>query len=223
MRPDTDMRGSYITTFTGLKFYPLDPHDGDRYRIEDIAHALANCCRFAGHCREFYSVAQHSVLMSQLTNDLVLKRWALMHDSCEAYVGDMVRPLKKFYVPWKRIERRILENVSMKWGLPWPMPEILKTWDSQLLMTEMRDLLPAGSTCTPAVPCEPLKQTIKGMPPAIAKDLFLQTFHQLFKRGKHESYSGAYPKAVKGPVPVHDGVRTDAPAGQVRKKKRKDV
>ena len=113
MRPDTEMRGSYIPTFTGLKFYPLDPHDQDRYRIEDIAHALANCCRFAGHTREFYSVAQHSTLMCSMTDDITLKRWALMHDSCEAYVGDMVRPLKKFYIPWKRIERRILEQVAI--------------------------------------------------------------------------------------------------------------
>lgn len=237
MRPDEEMRGSYITTFTGLKFYPLDPHDQDRYRIEDIAHALAHVCRWAGHTREFYSVAQHSVLMSQLTEDLVLKRWGLMHDSCEAYVGDMVRPLKKFYSPWRRIERRILEQVALKWGLPWPMPEILKTWDSQLLFTEARDLMPPGTTCKAAVQdVELLKITIKPLPPAIAKEVFLETFKDLFmsrgadeipapvEGGKHEEDDNrADPKKSEGPLRMPIGLRPEPPAGKVRKKKRKDV
>ena len=60
--------GDWIQVYTGGQFWPLDPRP-EEIHIEDIAHALALTCRFTGHCREFYSVAQHSLLVSYYVAD----------------------------------------------------------------------------------------------------------------------------------------------------------
>lgn len=85
------LSGDWIQTFTGKKFYPLSPQIED-ICIEDIAHALSNVCRYAGHCRDFYSVAQHCVMVSDWMPSMKLE--GLMHDASEAYLGDISRPLK---------------------------------------------------------------------------------------------------------------------------------
>src|ERR1700724_2684254 len=83
--------GGWQQTFTGRRFYPLSPRVED-VCIEDIAHALSNICRYGGHCREFYSVAQHCNMVSDWMPEFKLE--GLLHDSPEAYIGDMVRPVK---------------------------------------------------------------------------------------------------------------------------------
>lgn len=88
-----DRRGEWILTFSGERFYPFSPAP-EEVKTKDIAHALANICRFNGHTRGFYSVAAHSVHVSRLVPpEFALE--ALLHDAAEAYVGDMVRPLKR--------------------------------------------------------------------------------------------------------------------------------
>ena len=83
---------TWIQTYTGRKFYPLDPHAED-VCIEDIAHALALKCRYTGHCREFFSIAQHSVMVSRMVpeSDAIC---GLLHDATEAYLPDVARPIK---------------------------------------------------------------------------------------------------------------------------------
>jgi hypothetical protein len=88
--------GPYIQTVSGRRFNPFEP-DREQIDISDIATALANQCRFGGHTRTFYSVAQHSCLIS----DLVRERGggaadalsALLHDASEAYLVDLRREL----------------------------------------------------------------------------------------------------------------------------------
>src|SRR5881392_3435793 len=60
--------GPYLQTVSGRFVNPFDP-DPEQLDIGDIARALANVCRFGGHCRSFYSVAQHSVIVSELVEE----------------------------------------------------------------------------------------------------------------------------------------------------------
>ena len=86
----------YISTLKGNIFDFEKPWDVV-LDIEEIAHHLSMICRFNGGCTRYYSVAEHSVHISRLTDDLMLQRWALLHDVSEAFLGDMVTPFKKHY------------------------------------------------------------------------------------------------------------------------------
>src|SRR5690348_16971168 len=89
--------GPYLQTVSGRWVNPFDP-DPEQLDIGDIARALANICRFGGHARAFYSVAQHSVIVSRLVEErgggAEDAFAALMHDATEAYLGDMPHPIK---------------------------------------------------------------------------------------------------------------------------------
>lgn len=135
--------GDWIQTFSGGKFYPLDPRP-DQVKIEDIAHALSNLCRFAGHVREFYSVAQHSVLVSHFCKP-EFALWGLLHDAPEAYICDLPRPVKYHseLAAYKIVEKRLEEAIVKHFGLsPSWEPNDIKWTDRRLLFTERRDLLP---------------------------------------------------------------------------------
>jgi len=82
--------GDWIQTYTGKRFWPLDPRPED-VDILDIAHSLSLLCRFTGHTSSFYSVSQHSILVAQEVPKR-LRLWALFHDAAEAYIGDIARP-----------------------------------------------------------------------------------------------------------------------------------
>ena len=99
LKPHPTDPSGWVQTFTGRAFTPLNPQAEDLC-IEDIAHALSLQCRFTGHCKRFYSVAEHSVrVMWQIEQhhpaDASLARVALMHDATEAYLIDLARPVKR--------------------------------------------------------------------------------------------------------------------------------
>jgi len=104
--------------------------------IADIAHALSNICRFGGHSCHFYSVSQHSVLVAALAPPH-LRREALMHDAAEAYLGDVIKPLKNILgTAYTDIEDRFEMVICDKFGLdPEKMKEV-KPYDMQAVEIE---------------------------------------------------------------------------------------
>lgn len=101
--------GDWMQTFTGKQFFPLDPRPED-FDIRDIAHALSMICRYGGHAKHFYSVAEHSWHISMhVSPEAAL--FGLMHDAAEAYLGDMVRPLKQNMQDFKQAESLVLSRM----------------------------------------------------------------------------------------------------------------
>ena len=135
-------KGSWMQTYAGLAFWPLDPHESE-ILIEDIAHSLSLQCRFAGHTKKFYSVAQHSVLVAQ-TVPVEHAAWGLLHDASEAYLIDFPRPVKnhsKLGEEYKKIEKNLTDCICRRFGLPEQEPACIKHADLRVLMAEARDLL----------------------------------------------------------------------------------
>lgn len=131
---------NYISTVSGKQFHFANPTPG-MIDIQDIAHALGNLCRFTGQCRQFYSVAEHSVLLSQIVpKELALM--GLLHDATEAYCADLARPLKQLLPDYQVVEERIWQAVAAKFALPVDMPPEIKRADMQMLKTEVFYLLP---------------------------------------------------------------------------------
>lgn len=131
-------RDSYILTNT-RKYFDFADIESNEIDIRDIAHGLSHACRYAGQVPVFYSVAQHSVLVSRILPE-ELKLAGLLHDATEAYMGDMVRPLKQLMPAYKELENRLQRHIFRTFGLPEEMPEEVHVADLTLLGGEKRDL-----------------------------------------------------------------------------------
>jgi len=173
-------KGGWCQTFTGRKFWPLDPRPED-IDIIDIAHALANVCRFGGHSRVFYSVAQHSVLVSQHC-PAEFAMHGLMHDAAEAYIGDMVRPLKTQdeMIAYRQAEHAINGAIATRfdmWKWCHNTPRSVKRTDDATLATEAKWFM--GDTNEWYLPEPPLPIEIVAVGPFEAKRMFLRRFEEL--------------------------------------------
>lgn len=168
----------WIITYTGRKFWPLSPLPED-VCIRDIAHALAMNCRWTGHVREFYSVAQHCVLVSQVVPmDVAME--GLLHDASEAYLSDIARPIKHTpdFTFYRRIEAKLEECIAEKFVLDYPMTNEIRQADTTMLWTEMRDLIKqCDATDTSVLPTYDFR--IKPMQPKEAEAAFLKRFFDL--------------------------------------------
>lgn len=167
-------------TFTGKEFYPLSPRQQD-IDILDIAHALSNICRWTGHAPEFYSVAQHSVLVSKLC-DPEYAMWGLLHDAAEAYVSDISRPVK--HDPkmkgYRAIEDNLIKSIALKFGLKGlKVPDHIKMWDARVLQSEATAFF--GDVATAWKLAEPASVEIKPVHPRVAKSQFISRFNELNK------------------------------------------
>lgn len=131
--------GGWIQTFTGLQFWPMDARPSD-VEIVDIAHSLSLLCRFNGHCRRFYSVAEHSVLASKLVAP-EWALWGLLHDASEAYLADLPQPIKHYLASYREAEEKLLNVIADRFGLSWGVPEAVKEVDRLLLATEKAALM----------------------------------------------------------------------------------
>lgn len=171
-------KGDWMQTYSGIQYWPLDP-DPKEVNIEDIAHALSLSCRYNGHCLRFYSVAEHSVHLSQyVTEDAAL--WALLHDASEAYITDIIRPIKPHLTNYYTLEDLNMKAICERFGLPELMPSEVKDADNRILLDELNQ----NMTKPPApwnIPGTPLGVDLNFWSPETAELMFLNRFHELYE------------------------------------------
>ncbi len=153
-----------IRTYMGTYFNVFDPKPS-LIHIEDIAHVLAQECRFGGHLPFFYSVAQHSLaVMNQVPKPLKLQ--ALLHDASEAYLRDIPKPIKDRMPEYKAIENNLMVAIASRFGFDWPKSREVKEADEAQIVYEWEN-------------CMISINPIEGMAPADAEVRFLRAFYKL--------------------------------------------
>ena len=170
---------SSISIVGGGFFDLLDPERSD-YEIEQIGHALSNLCRYTGHVTKFYSVAEHSVLVSQIiTPKYALE--GLLHDASEAFVGDVSSPLKKLLPEYQKIEDRIQKDISRRFFLQYPFPEDVHKADKQLYWSERKVIAPAVDKLWHKEFRASRKIEPQGWAPKVAYKRFISRYNELMK------------------------------------------
>lgn len=164
-----DEKNGVIETFTGVLIDPFNPKE-ELIHIEDIAHALSNVCRFAGHCNTFYSVAEHSVECSYLVPEEHALS-ALLHDATEAYMVDMPTPLKNRLPKYMEKEDQLMKVIYKKFNLKYPLSQEVKKADKEMLIKEFESYKGPGGNATSLSPKE-------------AKDKFLLRYYGLVNSQK---------------------------------------
>lgn len=191
-----------MLTYTGRKLYPQIP-EADMVDIRDIAHGLSLACRFGGQCNEFYSVAQHCVVLSEYVGSFqgvkaftgnksyaerqALRREVLMHDATEAYYCDLPSPVKALLPQYKVLEGKLDTVIRRKCGLPDEKDPLVKELDTRMAVTELRALCgPTGPDVE--IDIEPLPNLtmtmghmLKPWKPKEAEQAFLTAYRQLFE------------------------------------------
>jgi hypothetical protein len=176
------MGALYFRTYTGKQVHPLSPRP-EEIDVADVARSLSRQCRFLGHTEAFYSVAQHSVLVSQqVPHEDAL--WGLLHDASEAYLCDLPAPIKRDpqMEIYRIAEARLMAAVCERYGLPPEMPRSVKVADKVLLATEFRDVTTVDDPDWIVDACgnKPLPEyRITPWAPAFAERMFLDRFEEL--------------------------------------------
>jgi len=171
---DAGRVGDWMQTYSGRRFYPLDPRAAD-VDIIDIAMALGNMSRYGGHCR-FYSVAEHSVMVSHaVPAELALE--GLLHDATEAYITDLIRPLKRALGPandYFKIDTNIRLAIAERFGLAPTEPALVKQADVAVLGAEKAVLHPRSDPWELPFPDPGLK--IRCLLPPASQKYFLARY-----------------------------------------------
>jgi len=189
-----------MTLYSGreVDIFNLKPNDID---IEDIAHALSNLCRYGGHCLFHYSVALHSVLCSYEEGTNLEKLAFLLHDASEAFVNDLVRPIKHRpeFEHYRLEEDKIQKIIFDKFNLEFPFSQRVHDVDNQVLVKELKEVIifpeeflevssEQGISIREArkfLREKKLKNcSIPKISPEEAEDLFLNRFYELYNQVK---------------------------------------
>jgi hypothetical protein len=184
-----EFAGDSIETFSGIHMFPFDPRP-EMVRLEDIAHSLAYQCRFQGHVKKFYSVAEHCIHVS-LKVPRQFAAVALMHDAAEAYLTDLPRPLKQFAyfcidkqvggLPYAHFESQLLKVIMEHFSIPWTrneLPQQVKEVDDRMLVTEYLALVNENPPERHWA-VNPYVYNFGGLSPKDAKKEFLQRARKL--------------------------------------------
>ena len=178
---DLPDRGHWMQTFSGAKFWPLAPRSNEVHGV-DIAHALAHVCRYGGHSLRFYSVAEHCVALSRAVSPGAAL-WALLHDAAEAYVGDMVRPLKRQLPEFADAEDRVLVAIADRFSLRGGIPAEVHEADNRIILTERAEFMAPTPDRWMEEGLEPLPVQLHGWTPAQAEAEYLQRLVDLAGEG----------------------------------------
>ena len=198
---------NWFQTYTG-KLVDVENPTPDMVDIQDIAHALSMTCRFGGHCRDFYSVAEHSVIVEQCgiypysphdSQNYRAQLALLLHDAAEAYIGDIVTPVKNLLQDAHPLERKWLKVIEQKFDLTNHLSipgKYIKDADLEILSQEVVTLF------APVLPnwWKKFKQpsssnftaggVIQCWTPSEARRRFLHRFHEIqLQRGDSEPWT----------------------------------
>ncbi len=142
----------FILTYTG-KVFSYDKITPDSIDIRDIAHALSHLCRFTGQTKTFFSVAQHSLLVSEkMPGGPAEKLVGLLHDAAEAYTNDLASPLKKWMnyyessharSAYSQLQDTIAAAIYNKYGVTSIPPEV-RLYDQAACVFEAEGFLGLG-------------------------------------------------------------------------------
>jgi len=182
--------GNWINTASGVAFHPLEPKAED-VSIEDIAHSLSHQCRYTGHTLNFYSVAEHSVLVAKgvkaLGGSLNAQRWGLLHDGSEAYLSDISSPVKRHpsFAFYREVEKGLMAAVAERFKLEGPEPDPVRFVDAQMIAFESVDprVIKVRNPNWPMIEQDPrLKPwiSIQCLLPASAHGAFMAHYRELF-------------------------------------------
>lgn len=182
------MKTGFVETSSGTHF----SLDNPEFYPNDIAHALSMNCRFNGHTSEFYSVAEHSMLVSAIvyflggSNEQKLE--GLLHDATEAYLSDVPAPFKQFLPDWKKLDHE-LDLKFRDWaGLPAEKDALVKKADWMALFIEAQYFIHDKGECfldPDGLRAEALELAAEyelvpqGFDPETAKQMFLECWLEL--------------------------------------------
>lgn len=128
-------------------YVDLASPDPETIDIRSIASALSKICRFGGHCPRFYTVAEHCVhavglaMQDEATEDVL--RAILLHDATEAYVGDVVKPLKAMLPEYQVVESNIEQAISTRFNVDFVRYQpVIKRYDRFMLKAEKIQMWP---------------------------------------------------------------------------------
>ena len=169
--------GPTILLYSGNYFDFEDP-EGSFFDVGDIARGLSHICRFGGQCGRFYSVAEHSVYVSQIVPPEHAFA-ALMHDAPEAVIGDMVKPLKVMCADYRAVEDRVEAVVLGRFGATLPLAPCIKEADIVMLATEQAQLMNNRDDWEYTRGRELADITIQALSPDAAFNMFLDRFDEL--------------------------------------------
>ena len=179
---------TYLTgIYSGKLVDPLNLSSSD-IDIEDIAHSLALQCRYGGHLKFHYSVAQHSVILSYN-----VPKWlafpALMHDACEGFITDLPYPIKVRLEGYYEMEEAVITSICHKFKIDRSAMDAVKGYDRRICIDEMNQLCnfqdPVLVKTTKALRIGKIRE----MDWRDARDEFLDRFYELYD-GEDDSGGG---------------------------------
>jgi len=180
---DKGGKDCWLQTFSGRRVSVMNPRP-EQISLGDIANSISKQCRFNGHCDDFYSVAQHCVLGANFAlkhfTPQVAKEF-LLHDATEAFVGDLIRPVKRMIPQFSEVEAGFWKAISAKFGLPEVHSAEVHDLDNIMVTWEKRDLLP-NSEDWPNLPDITVYDlpVMKPVDWRVAREQYLTLHNQLF-------------------------------------------